>query len=174
MDSKKLTYVLGAVLIALGVIFILSPKGVFESIVLFGGIAIIVFSVLGVLISIFGEGAGSSYFLGSSVLGLVFGIILVSNTSSAVNVIPIFLGIWLFISGVSTTILMSKSGSSLTAMTPPITRMILGLVCFSAPIIPISIVGIFIGMVLVLSGINTIVNVKSEEVVYKVKVKKQK
>ncbi len=172
MDNKKLTYVFGALLIALGVIFILSPKGVFESIVLFGGIAIIVFSVLGVLVSIFGKDASSSYFLGSSILGLIFGIILVSNTSSAVNVIPILLGVWLFISGLSTTVLMSKSGSSLTGMTTPITRMILGLICFSAPVIPISIVGIFIGVVLVLSGINTIANTKSEEVVYKVKVKK--
>ncbi len=172
MNNKKLTYVFGALLIALGVIFILSPKGVFESIVLFGGIAIIAFSVLGVLVSILGKDASSSYFLGSSILGLIFGFILVSNTSSAVNVIPILLGIWLFISGLSTTVLMSKAGSDLTAMTTPITRMILGLICFSAPVIPISIVGIFIGVVLVLSGINTIVNVKSEEVVYKVKVKK--
>ena len=172
MESKKLTYVFGALLIAIGVIFILSPKGTFESIVLFGGIAIIVFSVLGILVSIFGKDASYSYFLGSSILGLVFGVILVSNTDSAVNVIPIFLGIWLFISGVTTTAFMAKTGSSLTSMTAPITRMILGLICFCAPIIPISVFGIFIGVVLVLSGINTITNVKSEEVVYKVKVKK--
>ena len=172
MNNKKLTYVFGALLIALGVIFILSPKGVFESIVLFGGIAIIAFSALGILVSIFGKDASSSYFLGSSILGLIFGIILVSNTSSAVNIIPGLLGIWLFISGLSTTILMSKSGSNLVSMTTPITRMILGLICFSAPIIPISIFGIFIGVVLILSGINTITNVKSEEIVYKVKVKK--
>ena len=172
MENKKITYVFGALLIALGVIFILSPKGVFQSIVLALGIIIIAFSSLGIFLSFFGKSASSSYFLGSSVLGLIFGIILISNTDSAVKTIPILLGLWLFISGISTTIFMSKSGYKLTEMVTPITRMILGLICFSAPIIPISVVGIFIGVVLVLSGINTITNVKNEEVVYKVKVKK--
>lgn len=171
MDNKKLTYVFGALLIAFGIIFILSPKGVFESIVLFGGIAIIAFSALGILLSFFGN-AHSSYFIGSSVLGLIFGIILVSNTDSAVKTIPVLLGIWLFISGLSTTLYMSKMGNNLTSMTSPITRMILGLICFITPVVPISIVGIFIGVVLVLSGITTITNVKNEEIVYKVKVKK--
>lgn len=171
MNNKKLTYVFGALLIALGVIFILSPKGVFESIVLFVGIAIIVFSAIGILLSFFGK-ESTSYFIGSSVLGLIFGIILVSNTDSAVKTIPVLLGIWLFISGLSTTVYMSKIGSSLTSMTTSITRMILGLICFITPVVPISIAGIFIGVVLVLSGINTITNVKNEEIVYKVKVKK--
>lgn len=171
MNNRKLTYLLGGLLIAFGVIFIMSPKGVFESIVLFAGIAIIVFSVLGILISFFGN-ESTSYFIGSSVLGLVFGIILVSNTDSAVKTIPVLLGLWLFISGLSTTILMTKTNSNLIAMTTPITRMILGLICFVTPVVPISIAGIFIGVVLVLSGINTITNVKNEEVVYKVKIKK--
>ena len=76
------------------------------------------------------------------------------------------------VSAVSTTMLMAKTSSSLVSMTTPITRMILGLICFAVPVIPISIAGIFIGVVLVLSGINTITNIKNEEVVYKVKVKK--
>ncbi|MBQ6546897.1 MAG: DUF308 domain-containing protein [Bacilli bacterium] len=172
MDNKKLSYVFGALLIAFGVIFIMSPKDVFESIVLFGGIAVIAFSVIGILTSIFGKDTGSSYFLGSSILGLILGIVLISNKASAVNIIPIFLGIWLFVSGFSTTVFMSKAGSSLTSMTAPITRMILGLICFSSPIIPISIAGIFIGIVLVCSGINIITNVKNEDIIYKVKIKK--
>ena len=171
MNNKRLTYVFGALLIALGVIFILSPKGVFESIVLFGGIAIIVFSSFGLLLSIFGR-ESTSYYIGSSIIGLIFGIILVSNTDSAVKTIPVLLGLWLFISGLSTTVYMSKMGNSLVAMTSPITRMILGLICFVTPVVPISIAGIFIGVVLVLSGVNTITNVKNEEIVYKVKVKK--
>ena len=170
MNNKKFTYVCGALLIALGVLFILSPKGVFESIVLGAGIVIIAFSALGIVLSLSKE--STSYFIGSSVLGLVFGIILISNTDSAVKTIPVLLGLWLFISGLSTTLYMSKMGSKLTNMTSPITRMILGLVCFMAPVVPISVVGIFIGVILVLSGINLITNVKNDEIVYKVKVKK--
>ena len=137
-----------------------------------GGILILIFSTLGILFSILGRDASSSYFLGSSILGLVFGLVLVSNTGSAVDVIPICLGIWLFISGISTFVFMLKSGSSLTSMVTPITRTILGLVCFATPIIPISVAGVFIGVILILSGINTITNVKNEEIIYKVKVKK--
>lgn len=172
MDNKKITYVLGALLIALGVLFIISPNGVFESIVLFIGIAIMIVSVIGILSAFFSKDASSSYFLGSSIIGLIFGVVLINNTSSAIRIIPVLLGIWLFITGISTTVYMSKQGSNLVSMTSPITRMILGVICFVAPVIPISIVGIYIGIILVLAGINTITNVKSEEIVYKVKVKK--
>ena len=170
--DKKATYVFGALLIALGVIFILSPKEVFESIVLFGGIGIIVFCVIGIIYTFFFFFSASSYLLGSFILGLIFGIILVANTDSAIKVVPVLLGIWLFITGLSTTLYMSKMNTKLVDMAVPITRLLLGLICFIAPVIPISIVGIYIGIVLVLSGINTITNVKNEEVVYKVKVKK--
>lgn len=172
MDNKKITYVLGALLIALGVLFIISPSGVFESIVSFIGIAIIAISAIGIISALFGKDASFSYFLGSSIVGLIFGIVLINNTDSAIKIIPVLLGIWLFITGISTTNYMSKQGSSLVSMTSPITRMILGIICFIAPVIPISIVGIYIGVVLVLAGINTITNVKNEEIVYKVKVKK--
>ena len=82
------------------------------------------------------------------------------------------MGLWLFISGLSTTLLMYKSGSRLSLMTSPITRMILGLICFMTPVIPIAFVGIFIGVLLMLSGVNVITNFKNEEIVYKVRVKK--
>jgi uncharacterized membrane protein HdeD (DUF308 family) len=49
---------------------------------------------------------------------------------------------------------------------------VLGIICFGTPIIPISIFGIFIGIVLVLSGINIITNANNSTTVYKVKVKK--
>ena len=49
---------------------------------------------------------------------------------------------------------------------------ILGIICFSIPIIPITFVGIVIGIMLILSGISTITNYKTDEVIYKVKVKK--
>lgn len=172
MNNKTVTYFLGGILIALGVLFIISPSGVFESIVLIAGIAIIAVSAIGIILSFAGKDALSSYFLGSSIIGLIFGIVLINNTESAIKIIPVLLGIWLFITGISTTAYMSKQGSSLVSMTSPITRMILGLICFIAPVIPISIVGIYIGIVLILSGINTITNVKNEEIVYKVKVKK--
>ena len=171
MNKNKITNLFGIILIIIGIIFIVSPKGVFESIVLFIGITVMVYSAFALLVSIFGKNY-SSYFITSSIIGLIFGIILVSNTDGTVKIIPILLGLWLFISGFSTILLMYKSGTKLSLMTSPITRMILGLICFMTPVIPITFVGIFIGVLLVLSGINTITNSKNEENVYKVRVKK--
>ena len=171
MSNNKITNLFGIILIIVGFIFIISPKGVFESIVFVVGITIIAYSAFAILISIFGNNY-SSYFITSSIIGLIFGIILISNTDGAVKIIPILLGLWLFISGLSTTLLMYKSGTKLSLMTSPITRIILGLICFMTPVIPITFFGIFIGVILVLSGINTVTNSKNEEIVYKVRVKK--
>lgn len=171
MNNNKITNLFGIILIIIGLIFIISPKGVFESIVLVVGITVIVYSAFALLVSFLGKDS-TSYLVTSSILGLIFGIILVSNTDGAVKIIPILLGLWLFISGFSTTLLMYKSGTKLSLMTSPITRMLLGLICFLTPVIPITFVGVFIGILLVLSGINTITNSKNEEIVYKVRVKK--
>lgn len=171
MNKNKMTILFGIILIIIGLVFVISPKGVFESIVLFVGITVIVYSVCSILVSVFGKNY-SSYFITSSIIGLIFGIILVSNTDGAVKIVPILLGLWLFISGLSTTLLMYKAGSRLSLMTSPITRMILGLICFMTPVIPIAFVGIFIGVLLMLSGVNVITNSKNEEIVYKVRVKK--
>ena len=172
MNKSKVIDVFGVILIILGIIFVVSPKGVFESIVLVAGIIIIAYSLLSLLISFTTKNTYSTYLVFSAVIGLIFGVILVSNTDSAVNFISVLLGIWLFVSGLSTSLAMHKMGTSLSAMTSPITRMVLGLVCFATPVVPLTFVGVFVGVILILSGINTITNAKNEEVVYKVRVKK--
>ncbi len=171
MYNKKLSNVLGALLIAIGVIFIISPKGAFESIFLFVGIFIIAVSAMFLIFSIVNKDA-MNYSLGASIFGLLMGVMLASNTDFAVKFVPVFFGLWLFISGLTSTVVMSKNTSSIMELASPITRIVLGVICFGTPIIPISIFGIFIGIVLVLSGINVITNAKNREVIYKVKVKK--
>ena len=172
MNKGKVVDIFGIILIILGIIFVVSPKSVFETIVLVAGIIIIAYSLLSLLISFTSKNTYSTYLIFSSVIGLIFGIVLVSNTDNAVNIVPILLGIWLFASGLSTSLAMHKIGTSLSAMVSPITRMVLGLVCFATPAVPLTFVGVFVGVILILSGINTITNAKNEEVVYKVRVKK--
>jgi uncharacterized membrane protein HdeD (DUF308 family) len=171
MNNKTISFVLGALLIAMGVIFIISPQGAFESIFLVIGVVIIVISAMLLIFSIVNNSA-INYYLSSSIFGLIIGIMLVSNTDFAVKFVPIFLGLWLFISGLISTIIMSRNTSSLKELASPITRIVLGIICFGTPIIPISVFGIFIGIVLVLSGINIITNTNNTGTVYKVKVKK--
>ena len=172
MNKRKWAYILGLLLIAFGIVLIVSPEGVFETIVLIAGIVLIVYASFGIIVSIVNKNPTSSYLIGSSIIGLVFGIILVTNTESATKVIPILLGIWLFLSGLTTTLFMLKSGKTIKQLINPLAKTILGLICFITPIIPITIAGIFIGVVLILSGITTMTNIKNDEVVYKVKVKK--
>ena len=172
MKKNNMTDLFGVILIVIGALFVICPKGVFESIVMVAAVVIVLFSILSLLVALSNKKGYSMYLVISSVIGVVFGIILASNTDSAIKIIPVFLGLWLFISGLSTTLAMHKMNNSLTAMASPITRMFLGLICFIAPVVPITFVGVFIGAVLILAGINTIANSKNEEIVYSVKVKK--
>lgn len=173
MKNKKLSLIFGILLIIVGIVFILSPTDVFQSIVMFIGIALIVMSIIGIIASLGKEGL-SSYYLTSYIFELVIGIVLVSNTDIAIKVIPVFLGIWLFISGLVTTISLSRVSNSLAYMTSPIAKMVLGLICFVTPAVPISIFGIFVGIVLILSGFSIITSSKDDATVYKVKVKNVK
>lgn len=172
MSKKTWNYVLGALLILFGIIFLISPAGTFETIVLVGGIILIVYAVIGIITAIISKNPYASSTVGTSAFSLIFGIILVANTDTAIKVIPVLLGIWLFVSGLSSLILTTKISKDTKALVGPITRLILGAITLALPIIPVVAVGIFLGIVLILSGISTITNQKSEEIIYKVKVKK--
>lgn len=172
MSKKAWTYIFGALLILFGIVFLVSPQGTFASIVLVAGIILIVYAAIGIISAIVSQNPLASYTIGGSVLGLIFGIILVTNTEAAVKVVPIVLGIWLFISGLSSLIFTTKVTKETKALVGPITRIILGVIAFALPVIPVVGAGIFLGIVLILSGISTITNEKNDEVIYKVKVKK--
>ena len=168
MSKKAWTYIFGALLILFGIVFLVSPQGTFASIVLVAGIILIVYAAIGIISAIVSQNPLASYTIGGSVLGLIFGIILVTNTEAAVKVVPIVLGI----SGLSSLIFTTKVTKETKALVGPITRIILGVIAFALPVIPVVGAGIFLGIVLILSGISTITNEKNDEVIYKVKVKK--
>ncbi len=172
MSKKVWTYIFGILLILFGAVFIISPKGAFSSIVLAGGIILIVYAIIGIISAIASKNPYASMTIGSSVLALLFGIILVNNTDGAIKVVPVILGIWLFISGLTSLIFTTKVSHDTKALIGPITRIVLGVIAFVLPIIPVVATGVFIGIVLILSGISTITNEKNDEVIYKVKVKK--
>lgn len=172
MNKKTWNYILGILLILFGIIFVISPKGTFETIVLAGGIILITYAIVGIIIAIKSTNPYASYSIGSSILALIFGIVLATNTEGAIKLIPILLGIWLFITGLSTLIFTLKITKDKKNLISPITKIVLGLLSFTLPIVPVVATGIFIGIVLILAGTTTIANNKTEEIVYKVKVKK--
>lgn len=172
MSKKICTIIFGILLMLFGTTFIVSSDKAFGSIVLVIGIILIVYASIGIVSAILSKNPYASFTIGSSILLLIFGIILVSNADGTVKIITIILGIWLFISGLSSLIFTAKITKDMKALVGPITRIILGVISFVIPSISTSFVGAFLGVILILSGISTIVNVKNEETIYKVKVKK--
>ena len=170
MSKKIWTIIFGILLMLFGITFIMSPDKAFGSIVI--GIILIDYASIGIISAILSKNPYASFTIGSSILSLIFGIILVSNADGTVKIITIILGIWLFISGLSSLVFTTKITKDMKALVGPITRIILGVISFAIPIISTTFVGVFLGVILILSGISTIVNEKNEETIYKVKVKK--
>ena len=77
MNKNKMTILFGIILIIIGLVFVISPKGVFESIVLFVGITVIVYSVCSILVSVFGKNSTNFQRTGADgkkkTIGLVYG-----------------------------------------------------------------------------------------------------
>lgn len=172
MEKKTWTYVLGALLIAFGVMFILSPSGTFETIVLIAGIILILFNCLKILGTLKSNNIYTTYGITSSVIGIIFGIILIGNKETAIKVIPVLLGLWLLVSGISSLVFLTKTSKNKTQITKAVLKTILGIISFALPVIPVIGAGLIIGIVLILAGITTITNAKDDEVIYKVKIKK--
>lgn len=172
MDKKIWTYVLGGLLIGFGVVFILSPTEAFESIVMTCGIVLIVYNVIKIIGAIKSDNPYASFGITGSIIGIVFGFILIGNKEIAIKVIPVILGIWLLVTGLTTLLFTLKTSANKNMLTKPVIKIILGAVTLLLPVIPVIASGIVLGIILVLSGVTTITNAKDEEVIYKVKVKK--
>ncbi len=172
MNKKVSSYIFGALLIVFGLIFILSPESAFETIVLIAGISLIVYGGLKILLALKSDNPYASYTVAGSIFSIIFGIILIGNQDAAIRVIPILLGIWLLISGITTLLFLLKTNSDRKLIIRPVLKIIVGAIAFLLPVIPIIATGIVLGVILILSGITTIMNIKDEEVIYKVKVKK--
>lgn len=172
MNKKVSSYIFGALLIVFGLIFILSPESAFETIVLIAGISLIVYGGLKILLALKSDNPYASYTVAGSIFSIIFGIVLIGNQNAAIKVIPILLGIWLLISGITTLLFLLKTNSDRKLIIRPVLKIIVGAIAFLLPVIPIIATGIVLGVILILSGITTIMNIKDEEVVYKVKVKK--
>ena len=79
MNKKSYGIVLGILLIIFGVVFLISPTNVFESIVFAGALVLITFSMLGIIFSLSNKDQLSTYLLVSFVVGLVIGVIFLIN-----------------------------------------------------------------------------------------------
>lgn len=172
MEKKLLTYIQGFLLIIFGVLFIINPQGVFGSIVLIAGILILLVSAFKAIAILRSKDPYMSFGFMGSLIGVIFGLVLITNRDDAIKVIPVMLGLWFLVTGITSLMFVMKSSRDKTLIGKSVLKIVLGLISFLLPVIPVVGAGIVIGVFLIISGVMTFVNMKDEEVIYKVKVKK--
>ena len=172
MKEKFWNYILGAILIVFGLIFIVYAESAFGTIVLIAGIVIIAFSVSRLIISLKSNELLSNLSIMPSILGIIFGLVLIGNTKKSVETVTLLIGIWLLIGGISKLLILIKSATNRKELYKPIFKIIIGAIAFIAPVLITEAIGYVIGIILILSGIATFIDKEEEKIVYKVKVKK--
>lgn len=172
MKDRVWNYILGVLLILFGISFIIYPNSAFGTIVLVAGAVIIAFSTLKLVLTL-RSNAMPSFFAFTSVIGIIFGIVLINNTEKSIEVVTFLLGLWFLVGGVSSLLVLVRSNASKKELYKPIFKIIIGTVAFIAPVIITFAAGYVVGVILIISGVSTFINyVDEDKVVYKVKVKK--
>ena len=172
MKDNSINILLGIIFILFGVIFVLAPESVFETIVMIAGIIIILFGVVRIISSSKIDNSLKSYMTATSVISIIFGIILIVYRGATIKLIAALIGIWFLLSGISSLLLMLKSNVKDKRIVKPIIKILRGLVSLLVPIIPVAAAGITIGIILIFAGVSILTTKKEDEVIYKVKVKK--
>lgn len=172
MKDNSVNVLLGIIFMIFGLIFIFAPNEVFGSIILVAGSIIIFFAIIKIINLLKMKDSIVSYSVTSSIVSLIFGIILVVYRDATVRLLVELIGIWFLISGISSLILVFKTGLSGKYILKPISKIVIGFISFVLPVISVSITGIIIGVILIFAGISIFTTKKEDEVIYKVKVKK--
>lgn len=173
MKEKVWNYMLGTILILFGITFMIYAESAFGTIALIAGIVIITFSTLKLIISLKNTNVTSTLPMITSIIGIIFGIILVTNAKQAIETITSLIGIWFLIGGISKLLILTKTNAKSQELGKPIFKIIIGAIAFITPVIITQAAGYVVGIILILAGIATFMNSKDEEeIVYKVKVKK--
>lgn len=178
MTKKIWTYIIAILCIIGGVYLIIKPTLSFETLVYYIGLVLLLTGIIKVLASLIIKESfllPGNYFFGGILNGL-FGIILMNNKSTAVNIISTIIGLWLIISGVSglALILNLKRNKNIidnNLLITNILKLILGIIVLTTPIITIVFTGWVLGLILILVGIIMIINSFKNNKIYKVKIK---
>ena len=172
MKNKTWDIVLGLLVILFGISFLVSPVSAFGTIVYIAGLMLIIFNVARIITA---YKSNSNFLLSgmtSYIVGIVFGLILIGNRKNAVEIIPVFIGLWFLIGGLSKLLVLLKRSKDIKILYKPIIEMAVGLIVVILPIIPVVAAGLIIGIILIMSGVTIIIGREEEKTVYKVKVKK--
>lgn len=172
MKDNSINILLGIIFILFGIIFVFAPASIFETIVMIAGIVIILFGVFRLVMTLKIEGSLKNYMLATSIICIIFGIILIIYRAATIKLIASLIGIWFLISGLLSLLFLLRSNVQDKRIIKSIIKTVIGLISFLVPVIPIAAAGIAIGIILIFAGVSILTTKKEDEVVYKVKVKK--
>lgn len=178
MSKKIWTYVIATLCFIGGIFLLVKPEQSTSNIVYYLGLIMLVigiFKVLSALIDRSNMLLPGSY-LFSGILNVLFGIILMNNTSNVTKTISVIIGIWLIINAGSNLALALnyKKNSNIIDTSYIISnalKIILGIIVLTTPIIGVIFTGYFLGIILILIGIAIIYNDYRKKKVYKIKIK---
>ena len=178
MSKKIWNIILGILLILGGAILLVYPEQSFSKLVSFIGIVLLISGVIKIIYAFVNRDLiflPGDVFM-SGFLNTLFGFVLLLNPDTTTTIIPIFIGLWLISTSISSLVLLlnikSKDYFSQTMLVRDILKLVIGLLVITTPIITVLFTGLFLGLFLIVIGICTIFNTKYEEKIYKVKVKK--
>lgn len=173
MKKDNSSYIIGILFIIFGIMFVISPNSVFESIVFIAGVITAFYGGIKIFISLKSNNPYASLSITGAILSVVFGFVLIANRDVTVRIIPVFLGGFLLVSSLPTLIFLIKNNSNRRLIIKTSLKVIVGFIALLVPVIPVAIFGIVLGGILILSGVAMIMNAREDqEVIYKVRVKK--
>lgn len=169
-------YIIAILLIIGGIYLVIKPNMTFQNLIFYVGLIMLIVGISKVLVSITSSLSmlmPGSYFLSGGLTAL-FGLILMLNKSSAVNIVPKIIGAWLIIASLSNIALylnLNSKTKDIKELIKNIVILVLGILCLTTPIVTIIFVGSVVGLILIAAGIYMIITTYQNKNVYKVKIK---
>lgn len=169
-------YIIAILLIIGGIYLVIKPNMTFQNLIFYVGLIMLIVGISKVLVSITSSLSmlmPGSYFLSGGLTAL-FGLILMLNKSSAVNIVPKIIGAWLIITSLSNIALylnLNSKTKDIKELIKNIVILVLGILCLTTPIVTIIFVGSVVGLILIAAGIYMIITTYQNKNVYKVKIK---
>lgn len=174
MSKKIWTIIIGVGLIVLGTFLVIDPNQTTQNLIYYLGVAVLSIGVLKIISGLVNKESKPylTQSISSGILNILFGIILMTTTTLTIKVISVFIGIWLIISTGLQLLYIFNLGSIIRPnMYVQIIKLVIGIIVLTTPVITIVFSGLVMGVILIILGVYTLVNMKEEEKVYKVRVK---
>ncbi len=161
--SRVLWSIAGVLLIAAGIVCLLSPSAAVTALSVFLGIAVLVSGIADIMIFVRGQGLlfGAGWFLADGVAAVILSLFLLFNRAFTTLTLPFIFGMWLLFSGITKLVnsfelcrFGVRGWGWFTALGCLLA--VVGFLSFLDPILGMLAMSILIGILLILQGLSSI------------------